>query len=151
MCLLKSSMGLNLVDSLILIAYLMLTVAVGWLLRHRARRSKESYLMAGKSLPWYLLGLSNASDMFDVSGTMWLVSVCFVYGFKSVWLPWLWPVFNQIFMMMYLSGWLRKSNATTGAEWLQTRFGNHVPYARASHIIIVVFALITCLGYMAYG
>lgn len=151
MCLLKSSMGLNLADSLILIAYLMLTVAVGWLLRHRARRSKESYLMAGKSLPWYLLGLSNASDMFDVSGTMWLVSVCFVYGFKSVWLPWLWPVFNQIFMMMYLSGWLRKSNATTGAEWLQTRFGNHVPYARASHIIIVVFALITCLGYMAYG
>jgi len=24
--------------------------------------------MGGKSLPWYMLGLSDASDMFDISG-----------------------------------------------------------------------------------
>src|SRR5579875_1744634 len=115
MYLLQSRVGLHWIDGVILATYLLLTLMIGWLYRRKARRSKESYLMAGKSLPWYLLGLSNASDMFDVSGTMWLVSICFVYGFKSIWLPWLWPVFNQIFMMMYLSGWLRKSNATTGA------------------------------------
>jgi hypothetical protein len=28
--------------------------------------------------------------MFDIMGTMWLVYICFVYGLKSVWLPWLW-------------------------------------------------------------
>jgi len=151
MYLLQSKVGLHWIDGVILATYLLLTLMIGWLYRRKAQHSKESYLMAGKSLPWYLLGLSNASDMFDVSGTMWLVSICFVYGFKSIWLPWLWPVFNQIFMMMYLSGWLRKSNATTGAEWLQTRFGKEAPYAGAAHLIIVVFALITCLGYMAYG
>ncbi|MCL6523115.1 MAG: Na+:solute symporter [Thermoflavifilum sp.] len=151
MSLLQHQPGLHLLDGFILITYLTLTLLIGWAYRYKARRSKESYLLAGKKLPWYVLGLSNASDMFDVSGTMWLVSICFVYGFKSIWLPWLWPVFNQVFMMMYLSQWLRKSNVTTGAEWLQTRFGKEAPFTHASHITVVVFALITCLGYMAYG
>ena len=79
--------------------------------------------MGGKKLPWYMLGLSDASDMFDISGTMWMVALCFVYGMKSIWIPWLWPVFNQVFNMMFLSKWLRRSNANTGAEWLATRFG----------------------------
>ena len=107
--------------------------------------------MGGKSLPWYMLGLSDASDMFDISGTMWMVALCFVYGLKSIWIPWLWPVFNQVFMMMFLSKWLRRSNANTGAEWLQTRFGNSGAGVRGSHIIVIAFALISCLGFLAYG
>ena len=107
--------------------------------------------MAGKKLPWYLLGLSDAADMFDISGTMWMVSLCFVYGFKSIWIPWLWPVFNQVFNMMFLAKWLRRSNADTGAEWLATRFGFKGKGVTASHNITVVFALIGCLGFLAYG
>ena len=107
--------------------------------------------MGGKSLPWYMLGLSDASDMFDISGTMWMVSLCFVYGMKSIWIPWLWPVFNQVFLMMYLSRWLRRSNATTGAEWLASRFGKSGTGVKASHNVVVAFALLSCLGFMAYG
>lgn len=107
--------------------------------------------MGGKSLPWYMLGLSDASDMFDISGTMWMVALCFVYGLKSIWIPWLWPVFNQVFMMMFLSKWLRRSNANTGAEWLRTRFGVTGQGVKGSHIIVIAFALISCLGFLAYG
>ncbi len=107
--------------------------------------------MGGKSLPWYMLGLSDASDMFDISGTMWMVALCFVYGLKSIWIPWLWPVFNQVFMMMFLSKWLRRSNANTGAEWLRTRFGLTGKGVKGSHIIVIAFALISCLGFLAYG
>jgi len=107
--------------------------------------------MGGKKLPWYLLGLSDASDMFDISGTMWMVALCFVYGMKSIWIPWLWPVFNQVFNMMYLSKWLRRSNADTGAAWLATRFGIKGPGIKASHAVVVAFAIIGCLGFLAYG
>jgi len=107
--------------------------------------------MAGKSLPWYALGLSDASDMFDISGTMLLVSMAFLYGFKSVWIPWMWPVFNQIFLMVFLSRWLRRSNATTGAEWLKTRFGLTDNGVENGHKVVVAFALILCIGYMAYA
>jgi len=144
-------MKLTLIDISIVLAYLVTMLLVGWFLRKKARQNKESYLMGGKSLPWYMLGLSDASDMFDISGTMWMVALCFVYGLKSIWLPWLWPVFNQVFMMMFLSKWLRRSNANTGAEWLQTRFGTTGPGVKGSHIIVIAFALIACLGFLAYG
>jgi Na+/proline symporter len=67
-----------------------------------------------------------------------------------VWLPWLWPVFNQIFLMVYMSIWLRRSNVMTGAEWIQTRFGKGHG-ATASHIIVVVFALVSVIGFLAYA
>jgi len=144
-------MKLQLADLAIIVAYLVTMVVIGWVLRKKARLNKENYLLGGKSLPWYMLGLSDASDMFDISGTMWMVSLCFVYGMKSIWIPWLWPVFNQVFMMMYLSRWVRRSNATTGAEWLTSRFGSSGPGVRGSHNIVVAFALLSCLGFMAYG
>lgn len=144
-------MHLQLIDVAIVVAYLITMVVIGWMLRKKARQNKESYLLGGKSLPWYMLGLSDASDMFDISGTMWMVALCFVYGMKSIWIPWLWPVFNQVFMMMFLSKWLRRSNADTGAEWLKTRFGSIGKGIRGSHNVVVAFALLSCFGFLAYG
>lgn len=144
-------MKLKLIDCLIVFAYLLVMILIGLRYRKKARQDQQSYLMGGKSLSWYKLGLSDASDMFDISGTMWMVSLCFVYGMKSLWIPWLWPVFNQVFLMMYLSKWLRRSNATTGAEWLATRFGNSGKGVKGSHKVVIAFALIACLGFMVYG
>lgn len=134
-----------------LLLYLATMIFIGFWYRKKAKTDKESYLLGSKSLPWYKLGLSDASDMFDISGTMWMVALCFVYGLKSIWIPWLWPVFNQVFMMMFLSKWLRRSNANTGAEWLQTRFGLTGKGVTASHIVVIAFALLSCFGFLAYG
>lgn len=144
-------MKLQIIDIAILVIYLATMVLIGFYMKNKAKQDKESYLMGGKKLPWYMLGLSDASDMFDISGTMWMVALCFVYGFKSIWIPWLWPVFNQVFMMMFLSKWLRRSNATTGAEWLKTRFGLVGKGVNGSNAIVIAFALISCLGFLAYG
>jgi SSS family solute:Na+ symporter len=143
-------MKLSILDVSIILTYLLATVVIGLLLKKRAERSKKDYMLGGNKLPWYMLGLSNASGMFDISGTMCLVTLLFVYGLKSAWIPWLWPVFNQIFLMVFLSMWLRRSNVSTGAEWIGTRFG-YGSSANASHTIIVIFAIIMGLGYLAYG
>jgi SSS family solute:Na+ symporter len=135
-------------DFTVIVAYLLCVTGIGILLRKKSRQTKEDYLMGGKRLPWWLLGISNASGMFDISGTIWMVSIMFIYGVKSIWLPWLWPVFNQVFMFVYLSIWLRRSNASTGAEWMETRFGKN---ATGAQRIIIVFALLSCLSFMAYG
>ncbi|WEA00207.1 sodium:solute symporter family protein [Mucilaginibacter sp. SJ] len=144
-------MKLHLLDVAIIVLYLLSTIFIGLWYRKKARENKESYMLGGKSLPWYKLGLSDASDMFDISGTMWMVSLCFVYGMKSIWIPWLWPVFNQVFLMMYLSRWLRRSNAATGAEWLATRFGKTGPGVTGSNVVVIAFALLSCFGFLAYG
>lgn len=137
-------------DIAIILAYLVGTILIGLALRKKAQKSKDDYLLGGKDLPWYMLGLSNASGMFDISGTMWLVTLTFVYGLKSIWIPWLWPVFNQVFLMVFLATWLRRSQVTTGAEWIHFRFGKGQGGNR-SHSIIVIFAILSCLGFLAYG
>ena len=70
-----------------------------------------------------MLGLSNASGMFDITGTMLMVYWAFAYGFKSLWIPWLWPVFNQIFRNGLSVRVVTSFQCTHGAEWIKTRFG----------------------------
>ncbi len=143
-------MNLHLVDLIIIGAYVVATIGIGFWISKRASRNLGSYFLGGNTIPWYMLGLSNASGMFDISGTMWMVYLLFVYGLKSAWIPWLWPVFNQIFLMVYLSLWLRRSGVMTGAEWIRFRFGDDKG-ARLAHFIVVVFAIIGVIGFIAYG
>jgi Na+/proline symporter len=141
---------LHTLDIIIIVAYLLSTVLIGYWVSNRASRSMQDYFLGGNSMPWYMLGISNASGMFDISGTMLLVSWMFVYGIKSVWIPWLWPTFNQIFLMVYLSAWLRRSKVMTGAEWIQTRFGTGRG-AQASHLIVVIYAFVSIIGFFTYA
>ena len=143
-------MSLTGLDIAIIIAYLGLTVAIGMYMSGQASKSLKGYALGSNKLPWYALGLSNASGMFDISGTMWLVYLLFIYGLQSVYIPWLWPTFNQVFLMIFLSLWLRRSGVMTGAEWIEFRFGKGVG-STMSHLVVVVFALVMVLGYLAYG
>jgi Na+/proline symporter len=143
-------MNLHWIDLSIIVVYMIATIFIGYWVSHRASKNISSYFLGGNDLPWYMLGISNASGMFDIAGTMLLVYWLSVYGLKSIWIPWLWPVFNQIFLMVYLSPWLRRSNVMTGAEWIKTRFGKG-PGANLSHIIVVIFALVSVIGFLSYG
>ena len=145
----KNIMQLSGLDISIIFLYLVATVYIGFWLSKRASKNIQTYFLAGNDLPWYFLGLSNASGMFDVSGTMVAVAWLFVYGMKSAWIPWLWPVWNQIFMMIFLAIWMRRSNVLTGAEWITFRFGRSKG-STLSHIITVVFAIIIVIAFMAY-
>ena len=137
------------IDILIISFYIILTVAVGIWVSKRASKGLDSYFLGGKSIKWYYLGLSNGSGMFDVSGTAWMVGILFLYGVKSFMFMWLWPIWNQIFIMMFLAVWIRRSNIMTGSEWILTRFGDKRA-GRASHLIVAAFAIIAAIGFIAY-
>jgi len=143
-------MQLHFIDISIIVAYIGVTIIIGLWISKKASKNLDSYFLGSKSLPWYMLGISNASGMFDITGTMWLVYLAFVYGLKSVWIPWLWPMFNQIFLMIYLAIWLRRSNVLTGAEWIKTRFGTGRS-GNLAHLSVVFFALVGVVGNIAYG
>jgi len=138
------------VDIAILVVYFVATILVGLWVSKRGAKDLDSYFLGGKKLPWYMLGISDASGMFDIAGTMVMVYWLFIYGLKSIWLPFLWPVFNQVFLMMFLSAWLRRSNVLTGAEWIQFRFGRGTG-ANLAHLSVVLFALVNTIGMLAYA
>jgi solute:Na+ symporter, SSS family len=142
-------MSLSTIDFAIILLYILAVMFAGFYVAKRSSRNLQSYFLGNNKLKWYVLGLSNASGMFDISGSMWTVSILFIYGLKSVWIPWLWPVWNQVFVFVYLAMWMRRSNVMTGAQWISFRFGEGRG-ARLSHIIIVAFAIISVLGFLAY-
>jgi len=143
-------MQLHTIDITIIIAYLVGIVIVGFLLSKRAGKNLDSYFLSGKSVPWYLLGISCASSSFDITGTMWFVYIIFIYGLKGAWIPWIWPTFIVIFHMVYLAKWIRRSNVLTGAEWIATRFGSGLG-GKLSQLSVVFFAIVSVIGFLSYG
>jgi Na+/proline symporter len=124
--------------------------SVGWWVAKKASRSAESYFLAGKSLPWWIIGVAHGSSGVDITGTMWFVMMLYVYGVKATWLLWVWPLFSVIFRMMYLGTWVRRSNVLTGAEWMRTRFGDS-PGAKLAYLSVVVYALVHVIGFLGYA
>ena len=141
-------MGLEILDFIIILSYFILVLIVGFMLSSKARKNLDQYFLGGNKIKWYLLGLSNASGMFDISGVMWTVTILFIYGLKSAWIPWLWPVWNQVFVMVFLAVWIRRSNVMTGASWILTRFSG--AGGQLSKNIIIVFAVVSAVGFVAY-
>lgn len=141
-------MGLEILDFIIILSYFILVLIVGFMLSSKARKNLDQYFLGGNKIKWYLLGLSNASGMFDISGVMWTVTILFIYGLKSAWIPWLWPVWNQVFVMVFLAVWIRRSNVMTGASWILTRFSG--AGGQLSKNIIIVFAVVSAIGFVAY-
>lgn len=140
---------MDIIDISIIITYVVLTLVVGIWVSKKASKGLNSYFLGGNNIKWYFLGLSNGSGMFDVSGTAWMVGILFLYGVKSFMFMWLWPIWNQIFVMMFLAIWIRRSNIMTGSEWILTRFGDDKA-GRASHLIVAIFAVVAAIGFIAY-
>ena len=138
------------IDLTIITVYVILMGLVGWWSATKASRSAESYFLAGKSLPWWLIGVAHGSSGVDITGTIWFVMMLYVYGVKATWLLWVWPLFNVVFRMVYLGTWVRRSNVLTGAEWMRTRFG-FSRGAEWAYISVVVYALVHVVGFLSYA
>ncbi len=143
-------MQLHWIDLTVIGIYLAVMIIVGWWVSRFASRNAESYFLAGKSLPWYVIGIAHGSSGVDVTGTMWFVMMFFIYGVKAVWLLWIWPLFNVVFRMIYLGTWVRRSNVLTGAEWMRTRFGSGRG-GELAYLSIVVYALVHVVGFLCYA
>ena len=91
---------------------------------------------------WLVLSMSGSVSNFDITGTMWIVSIIYVLGMKSMWHHWMWGVMLGAFFMAYMGKWVRRSNVLTAAEWMTTRFGDGLAgrLARATYALMAVSA-----------
>lgn len=63
----------------VIVFYFLLTIFIGLYFTWMASKNISAYFLGGRRLPWYVLSVSNASGMFDVSGTMWLLALSGTY------------------------------------------------------------------------
>jgi len=146
-------MALPAIDLIIIIAYLVGVIALGILVRKAASRNIDSYFLGGRRTPWWVLGASGSSSYFDITGTMWIVSLFMLYGVKGMWEQWIWGFTYAAFFMTFMGKWIRRSNVLTGAEWMRTRFGVGAAgeCARASYALLAVVTVGAFLAYACVG
>ncbi|MGE5806343.1 MAG: sodium:solute symporter, partial [Ignavibacteria bacterium] len=75
-------MNLHAVDIGIIAVYLISTIFIGFYISKRASKDINNYFLGGNKIPFWFLGVSDASGMFDIAGTMLLVYWLSVYGLK---------------------------------------------------------------------
>jgi len=144
---------MNGIDSAIVIIYFICVMGLGFWYRKRASKSLESYFLGGKRLPWLALAMSGSVSNFDITGTMWIVSIMFVLGMKSMWHHWMWGFLMGAFFLSYMGKWVRRSNVLTAAEWMRTRFGDDSAgrLARTAYASMAVLTLSSFVGYAFQG
>lgn len=141
------------IDYIFIALYFVLVLGLGFYYRKRASRNLESYFLGGKGMHWLALAMSGSVSTFDITGTMWIVSLLFVLGMKSMWVHWMWGWMMGAFCLAYMGKWVRRSNVMTGAEWMVTRFGDDRggKVARTAYAFVAVLTLASFIGYAFQG
>ena len=141
------------IDYGIIFIYFGIVIALGFWYRKRASQNINSYFMGGRSIHWLPLAMSGSVSTFDITGTMWIVSILFVLGMKSMWHHWMWGIYMAAFFMAYMGKWVRRSNVMTAAEWMKTRFGDDGGgrLARTTYALMAVITLASFIGYAYQG
>jgi Na+/proline symporter len=144
---------LALLDYAVIAAYFVLVIGLGLWYRKRAARNIEAYFLGGKRMHWLPLAMSGSVSTFDITGTMWIVSLLFVVGMRSMWNHWMWGWMMGAFFLAFMGKWVRRSGVMTGAEWMLTRFGGGRPgrTARTAYAFMAVLTQATFIGYAFQG
>ncbi len=145
---------LTALDLSIIAGYLVAVVALGWVIHRFATRGTDNYFLAGRSLPWWLLGMAGCSSYIDIGGTMAMVGLMWFTGLQSIWITHLfWGWFILAGYMAYQARWIRRSGVMTFAEWNETRFGKgrDTEVARTATAVFLLVLMVFNLSFIAVG
>jgi len=146
-------LALPAIDLVIIVAYVVAVVIIGVVMHKAAARGIQSYFLGENQTKWWVLAASGSSAYFDITGTMWIVSLFMLYGVKGMWQQCIWGFFYAAFFMTFMGKWIRRSKVVTGAEWMRTRFGEgrDSEWARGSYALLAVVTLVAFIAYSSVG
>ncbi len=144
---------MNSIDIAVVAVYFITVIAIGAAYRKRAASDLDSYFLGGKRIHWLALAMSGSVSNFDITGTMWIVSMLYLMGMRSMWIHWMWGCMMGAFCLAYMGKWVRRSKVMTGAEWMVTRFGDGHGgrIARLAYAAMAVITLSSFIGYAFQG
>lgn len=132
---------MRLLDWIIVAAYCALLIAVGFYFRRRAASGIEGFFLGERSLPWWVISLSDTAAY--TGGGQAFVMVFFLGGFAGIWLmAWVsWVIWMPLVAVLWAKMWRRLGVVTTG-EFIERRYGG-----RTARIYRNVFAVYACLAW----
>ncbi len=113
---------MQLLDWLIILAYMISTLALGFYLSRRASGSMEDFFVSGRSLSWWLAGASMAATTFSIDTPLYIAGVVGSRGIAGNWEWWCFAIGHVAMIYLFARLW-RRSEVITDAELIELRYG----------------------------
>lgn len=138
------------IDYAIVGLYLAAIVVLGIHLTRRASSSLEQYVLGGRSMSWWMLGVSGVMDFWDLAGTMIIVSFLFMLGPRGLFIEFRGGAVLVLAVIMLWTGkWHRRSRCMTAPEWMTFRFGDGFD-GRLAQVARALSGMVITVGMIAY-
>ncbi|NQV37713.1 MAG: Na+:solute symporter [Candidatus Marinimicrobia bacterium] len=114
-------MILQFVDWLWIIAFFAVSLGVGLSVARRAGSSTNEFFASGKSMPWWLLGVSMVATTFSADTPNLVTDLVRQHGVAGNWLWWAFLLTGMVTVFIYAKLW-RRSDVLTDVEFYELRY-----------------------------
>jgi len=114
-------MILSSLDWIIIGAYFALSLAVGLWTSKQAGKDTASYFLAGRNMPWWLLGISMVATTFSTDTPNLVTDLVRQNGVSGNWVWWTFLLTGMLTVFVYAKLW-RRSGVLTDIEFYELRY-----------------------------
>jgi Na+/proline symporter len=114
-------MLLNGGDWAFIIGFFIISLAVGLIVMKRAGKNSEEYFAGGKSMPWWLLGISMVATTFSTDTPNLVTDIVRKHGVSGNWVWFAFLITGMVTVFIYAKLW-KRSNVLTDIEFYELRY-----------------------------
>ncbi len=113
--------GLSNLDLFVIVGYFVVLVVLGFAVGKTEKRSSEDYFLAGRSLPWYVVGASFIGSNISTEHFILMIAAAYTYGICVA--QWEWGnIFAFSVLVWFFIPFLLSSRVFTAPEFLERRY-----------------------------
>jgi len=109
-------------DYILIILFFSITLFIGIYVSKKSGKNSTEYFLSGRSMPWWLLGLSMVATTFSTDTPNLVTDIVRNNGVSGNWIWWAFLITGMLTVFVYAKLW-RKSNVKTDLEFYQLRYG----------------------------
>lgn len=109
-------------DFTLIILFFSLTLFIGIYVSKKSGKNSTEYFLSGRSMPWWLLGLSMVATTFSTDTPNLVTDIVRSNGVSGNWIWWAFLITGMLTVFVYAKLW-RKSNVKTDLEFYELRYG----------------------------
>lgn len=115
-------MILTSIDWLIIAIFFLIVLVIGYVASKTAGKSSAEFFLAGKSMPWWLLGVSMVATTFSADTPNLVTGFVREDGVAKNWAWWAFLLTGMVTVFIYARLW-RRSGVMTDLEFYEVRYG----------------------------
>lgn len=114
-------MELHFIDVCIIAVFFAICLLIGIVVSRRAGKSSSEFFLAGRNMPWWLLGVSMVATTFSTDTPNLVTDIVRTHGVSGNWVWWAFLLTGMLTVFVYAKLW-RRSSVMTDVEFYEIRY-----------------------------